>query len=126
MLGFLYVFDIPCSQQARKLRFLAIAALHPPLGHACWPRFRLPIFLLRSDQRTGKQVSFPVIANEVARKLRLRAIIALYQAGYSLLDMLYISIVLPPANLQKDVTSLALAARRLSLLQAAYSLLKFL
>ena len=87
---------------------------------------RLPIFLLRSDQRTGKQASFLVIAGEVARKLRRRAIVVLYQAGYALFDVLYISNVFLSANLQKEMKSLALAARHISLWQAGYSLFEFL
>ena len=56
MLGFIYVFQIPIDELTKKLRFLAIAALHRPLGQASYPLARILIFFqIPIDELTKKK-----------------------------------------------------------------------
>ena len=64
MLGFLYVFFIPIDELTKKLRFLVIAVLHPPLGQACYPLVRI-------------RICFLIPINELTNKLRFLATTAL-------------------------------------------------
>ena len=55
MLGFLYVFLIPIDELTKKLRFLAIAVLHTPLGQAGYPLAGfLYVFLIPIDELMKK------------------------------------------------------------------------
>ena len=106
--GFLYVFLIPIDELTKKLRFLAIAVLHPPLGQASYPLAGIPICFSYSHQWINEK-------GNVSCHYRPG------QAGYHLAGFLYVFLI-PIDELMKKLRFLAIPVLHPTLRQASYPL----